>query len=73
MQGIDMVSFVILVSSMSSMWKQFLRFSRKEVTTEACKWWFHLYGLCREHTAEAGETLQNNFENLALSIAKFCR
>ena len=30
------------------MWKKFLQFSRSEVTTSACKWWFHLYGLCRD-------------------------
>lgn len=31
-----------------SLWKQFLQFSRNDVVSEACKWWFHLYGLCKD-------------------------
>ena len=37
------------------MWKRFLQFSRSDVTKEACKWWFHLYGICRDHAGDTGK------------------
>ena len=35
-----------------SMWKNYLQLSKKQVVTEAYKWWFHLYDVCREQCRE---------------------
>lgn len=34
------------------MWKRYLEFSRGQLTVEASKWWFHLYGSCREQSQD---------------------
>ena len=45
---------ILVLFGCCSQWKRFLQFSRKEVVQGACKWWFHLYGLCRDQSTQTG-------------------